>query len=1012
MEKNNAFDDDDLLDDILTYKDDEKSNEKNNMTKNKEKNKKELALNININDDSNGSTSSIYSDSDSYYDVNEDEIKKDQKILHMSNTTSKLFDKTRQNKSYSNLKNYANKVKEKQNNNINSNIAVSKEYKIDEKKYDYNTFIKNKQMEKIQNSKIDINNLKMNSFLVKDPIKKVESLNYKPDNQLKENFHYPSDDEKNKINDSNELESDSDSNYYSDEDAGDESQVQLQNKNKANKDKEINKDKEKELLEARFNAISGIVRFNFIKNNHNTIILQIPNDVENIDEEVMKFINKNSEYMHIDSDKLIYNIKIDEYQEFYLNLKRTCNESKRIHRIEPIPDFIWKSTSLENSNLHLKKLKYTEEINGVKKERIIDYSDDYDINNQYIHKIDKVGKNLETLYEYQKEGVEFGINRRGRILIADEMGLGKTLQSLAIVKVYKKEWPVLIFCPTSLKYNWRNEISKFFDLGYESIQLIDSSKSKIRPKGENFIIVSYNLAAKEEFMKKINQYKFEIVIVDEVHFIKNTNTQRCRQILPYITKLKRVILLSGTPILAKPVEMFPIFNSLRPDLFNDFFNFARRYGKKHTSTNNLQELNFLLGNFTIRRLKKNVLSQLPEKSRQKIEISVDPILVKAINHLRNKNYSDYENIMLQYKRNLDPNDNTVPSLLRSNFTNEAEEKEYMKTKVLSFYNWAYIHTGESKLKGIKEYVSYLIDNKQKFLLFFHHIPIANVLEDYIKTISNNKKNFYMRIDGQTKPKDRQNYVDLFQNDNNCRIALLSITACNTGLTLTKASIVVFTQLYFTPAIMVQAEDRVHRIGQKNHCTSVYLIGKGTLDDDIFSLLNEKYRVVTQTLDNKNELIKIDVDQKFDKNKDNEINSKVFKANIIRESSKKKEITETDFRSSLKPSSSKNRFSQDSNDESNKKDNNQNRTNKKSFNPFDFTNEGIDNNPFSLLVSNNRRNNINNVQQREINKKNAIENNLSGNSKIVENKKLDLLKSVFANSNVENDTLKKRGRKDL
>ena len=82
--------------------------------------------------------------------------------------------------------------------------------------------------------------------------------------------------------------------------------------------------KNKELLEARFNAVSGIVRFNFIKNNHHTIILQIPNDVENIDEEVMKFINKNSEYIQIDGDKLIYNVKIEEYQEFYLNLKRTA----------------------------------------------------------------------------------------------------------------------------------------------------------------------------------------------------------------------------------------------------------------------------------------------------------------------------------------------------------------------------------------------------------------------------------------------------------------------------------------------------------------------------------------------------------------------------------------------------------------------------------------------------------------------------------------------------------------
>ena len=143
------------------------------------------------------------------------------------------------------------------------------------------------------------------------------------------------------------------------------------------------------------------------------------------------------------------------------------------------------------------------------------------------------------------------------------------------------------------------------------------------------------------------------------------------------------------------------------------------------------------------------------------------------------------------------------------------------------------------------------------------------IERYIKSKHKEKK-FLMRIDGSTKQSTSHENVNLFQSSNDCRIALLSITACNTGLTLTKANVVVFAQLYFTPAIHLQCEDRVHRIGQSSHCQAIYLIGKNTLDEDIFEKLNNKQKVVTETLDKEIKDIKVDLDEKFevDKNKNN------------------------------------------------------------------------------------------------------------------------------------------------
>ena len=156
-------------------------------------------------------------------------------------------------------------------------------------------------------------------------------------------------------------------------------------------------------------------------------------------------------------------------------------------------------------------------------------------------------------------------------------------------------------------------------------------------------------------------------------------------------------------------------------------------------------------------------------------------------------------------------------------------------------------TGEAKLPGIKDYVNYLVDNSCKFLIFAHHAEVLDAIEDVIIT----DKIGYIRIDGKVPVEKRQELVNKFQTDEECLVAILSITACATGLTLTKASTVVFAELHFTPSIMIQAEDRAHRIGQDAGCVNIhYLVGADTLDVLLFRKLNEKQNIVSTTLDNK------------------------------------------------------------------------------------------------------------------------------------------------------------------
>ncbi len=159
----------------------------------------------------------------------------------------------------------------------------------------------------------------------------------------------------------------------------------------------------------------------------------------------------------------------------------------------------------------------------------------------------------------------------------------------------------------------------------------------------------------------------------------------------------------------------------------------------------------------------------------------------------------------------------------------------------------YSLSGLAKIKGVLEYISDLLEADEKFLLFAHHQIVLNSIEEFLKR----KKKKYIRIDGKTPQEMRFEYVKKYQEDINYKVALLSINAASTGITLTSANIVVFAELIWTPALMIQAEDRAHRIGQNSGFVDIkYLYGPGTIDDYIFSKLQKKLLVVSTTLDDK------------------------------------------------------------------------------------------------------------------------------------------------------------------
>ncbi|KAG0416457.1 SWI/SNF-related matrix-associated actin-dependent regulator of chromatin subfamily A-like protein 1, partial [Dictyocoela roeselum] len=176
------------------------------------------------------------------------------------------------------------------------------------------------------------------------------------------------------------------------------------------------------------------------------------------------------------------------------------------------------------------------------------------------------GKIYNYLLPFQMEGVIFGLKKGGRVMIADDMGLGKTIQALAIAEYYKIEWPALVIAPASLLENWAESVQKFLGVDANII------RKRADVGGGTIDIASYEMATKCN--SEIRDQNYFVFIVDECHYLKNMNSKRCGVLVPIIRKSNRIILLSGTPALSRPLELYPIFQIFDEKMFASFFEYG------------------------------------------------------------------------------------------------------------------------------------------------------------------------------------------------------------------------------------------------------------------------------------------------------------------------------------------------------------------------------------------------------------------------------------------------------
>lgn len=495
-----------------------------------------------------------------------------------------------------------------------------------------------------------------------------------------------------------------------------------------------------------------------------------------------------------------------------------------------------------------------------------------------------------ALAPFQRGGVDFVVAKKGRALIADEMGLGKTVQAIASMSVYIDEWPLLVLTPSSARYHWESEFNRW--LGVDSpvnssadtpkeklikksqVQVLSSSKDAVIPNNKTLVVIcSYGLAPALLESGGFFAGQFKCAIVDESHMLRNKATKRTTSISPLLSATTRCVLLSGTPALARPAELWPqltILGTEQHGWWSSEEEFFKTY-VKHGNSRTRAELHALLtGTVMIRRLKCDILKSMKPKQRQKAQLNVVNMENRAEfkQLLAQLSAGNGELAKLTRKKEVkeqisdvyDVRAKPVPDQHAEKLdkdrrygekSSEVEGSEHCKrANVLSRL---YSLTGEVKIPVIADMLNRWLDDrtKGKICIFAHHLHVLDSVGS-IANLSNQQSSGrkYIRIDGSTLPKSRQEQINNFQNDPTIRVALLGITAAGVAVTLTASSTVWFAELFWTPAIMIQAEDRCHRIGQQGQVECVYFVGKGTLDDVLWKLVEKKFQQLGEFVEGK------------------------------------------------------------------------------------------------------------------------------------------------------------------
>ncbi len=421
---------------------------------------------------------------------------------------------------------------------------------------------------------------------------------------------------------------------------------------------------------------------------------------------------------------------------------------------------------------------------------------------------------------HQKEAIEKLVGSK-RYILADDMGLGKTTSTIiaALETGVKK---ILIICPASLKINWQREIENYTD---RSTFIAEGKKFSTE---HDFVIVNYDILKnfhdkdpRNREDSELIKGNFDLVILDEAHMVSNAQAQRTKIINNFVKDIKRVWLLTGTPMTSRPMNYYNLLHIIESPVAQNWKAYAIRYcqgyqfnagGRKVwnvTGASNLEELRERTSGQILRRLKEEVLD-LPDKI-------ISPVYLRIVSQ-------EYKNLMGEY---------------REWYKNNSEESSSLTVQFSKLMQVRKLIANE-KVSQTIEFAENIIDQGKKVIIFTN-------FTDTLQSIYQHFGKSAVYLDGSCSNSVRQQAVDRFQTDDKIKVFVGNLKAAGVGLTLTAAEVVIMNDLSFVPAEHSQAEDRAYRFGQKSNVLVYYPIFENTIEKTIYDVLNKKKRIISTVL---------------------------------------------------------------------------------------------------------------------------------------------------------------------
>ena len=425
--------------------------------------------------------------------------------------------------------------------------------------------------------------------------------------------------------------------------------------------------------------------------------------------------------------------------------------------------------------------------------------------------------------EHQIEAIQKLVENK-KFILADDMGLGKTTSTIiAALETGAKK--ILIICPATLKINWKREIENYSD------RSIFISEGKQFSTEDDFVIVNYDIMKNFHDPKKkddslILMSKFDLIIIDEAHYIKNAQAQRTKLINDITKSVDRLWLLTGTPMTSRPIDYFNLLSLIDSPVAKNWMAYVIRYcsgfqfkvGPRKIwnvqGASNLEELRDRTAGLTLRRLKENVLD-LPDKI-------ITPVYLRLKSKL-------YEEVMGDYYNWYEKNPEESKSLTVQ-FTKLTKIRQII---------------ADEKISQTIEIAENIIEQDKKVIIFCNFTDSLNKITEHFGKAA-------VKLDGSMSKVERQFSVDQFQENNKIKVFVGNIKAAGVGITLTSAEAVIFNDLSFLPSDHAQSEDRAYRYGQKSNVLVYYPIFENTIEGIIYDILHNKKQVIATVMgDNQN-----------------------------------------------------------------------------------------------------------------------------------------------------------------